>query len=68
MPMDIAMDKHYEIRYDRDPDEHPVGGGVTGSKKPVLKEMYIAAQCIVAGHRFVPARSRSAGSTRTRPG
>ena len=42
------------IRYDRDPDEHLVRG-VTGSKKPVLKETYIAAQCIVAGHRFVLA-------------
>ncbi len=54
MPMDVAPDKHYEIRYNRDPDEHPVRG-VTGAKKPVLKEMYIAVQCIVAGHRFVPA-------------
>ena len=36
------------------PDEHPVRG-VTGSKKPVLKETYIAAQCIVAGHRLVLA-------------
>ena len=54
MPMDIAIDKHYEIRYDRSPDEHLVRG-VTDAKKPVSKEMYIAAQCIVAGHRFVLA-------------
>ena len=54
MSMDIAPDKHYEIRYGRDPDEH-LARGVTDAKKPVLKEMYIAAQCIVAGHRFVLA-------------
>ena len=54
MPMDIAPDRHYEIRHDRDPDEHPVRG-ITGGKRPVSKEMYIAARCIVAGHRFVPA-------------
>ena len=54
MPMDIAPDKHYEIRYDRDPDEHLVRG-ITDGKRPVSKEMYIAAQCIVAGHRFVLA-------------
>ena len=54
MPMDIAIDKHYEIRYDRSPDEHLVRG-VTDAKKPVSKETYIAAQCIVAGYRFILA-------------
>ena len=54
MPMDVASDKHYEIRYEWDLDEHPVRG-VADSKKPILKEMYIAARCSVAGHRFVLA-------------
>ena len=34
MPLDIAPDKHYEIRYDRDPDEHLIRGIIDG-KRPV---------------------------------
>lgn len=53
-PLDVAIDKHHEIRYDRKPDEHLVRG-VDGAGKPVLKEVYITAQCVAAGHRLVLA-------------